>query len=70
MEKWKKEYEEIKVPEELKDKIEFSVHRAQREKRRRKRSIYKTFGSMAAVLAVVLILPNTSREAAAAISLK
>ena len=66
MEKWKKEYEEIKVPEELKDKIEFSVHRAQREKRRRKRSIYKTFGSMAAVLAVVLILPNTSREAAAA----
>lgn len=37
MEKWKKEYEEIKVPEELKDKIEFSVHRAQREKRRRKK---------------------------------
>lgn len=37
MEKWKKEYEEIKVPEELKNRIEFSVHRAQREKRRRKK---------------------------------
>ena len=66
MEKWKKEYEEIKVPEELKDRIEFSVHRAQREKRRRKRSIYKTFGSMAAVLAGVLIRPTNKRGGAAA----
>ena len=66
MEKWKKEYEEIKVPENLREKIEMSVHRAQKEKRRRRRRLYRTAGSMAAMLAVVLILPNTSREAAAA----
>lgn len=67
MEKWKKEYEEIKVPEELKGKMEAAILRAKKEKRKMKRTkLYKTFGSMAAVLVVALVVPNTSQTAAAA----
>lgn len=67
MENWKKEYEDIVIPENMMEKLEQSVERAKRDKKRAKRSSYrKTFGSMAAVLAIVLILPNTSQTAAAA----
>lgn len=67
MEDWKKEYENIAVPEELKGQIEEAVLRAQQNKKKiRKIHIWKTVGSAAAVLAIVLILPNTSRTAAAA----
>ena len=67
MEKWKKEYDNIKVPEEMREKLEQSINRAKKEKKRMKQlTLYKTFGSMAAVLAIVLILPNTSQTAAAA----
>lgn len=67
MEKWKKEYENIKVPEEMKDRIERAVKRAQKEKKRMRRmKMWKNVGSMAAVLAIVLILPNTSQKVAAA----
>ena len=62
MEDWKKEYDNIKVPEEMREKLEQSINRAKKEKKRMKKiTLYKTFGSMAAVLAIVLILPNTSR---------
>ena len=67
MEDWKKEYDNIKVPEEMREKLEQSINRAKEEKKRMKKiTLYKTFGSMAAVLASVLILPNTSQTAAAA----
>ena len=67
MEHWKKEYDNIKVPEEMREKLEQSINRAKEEKKRMKKiTLYKTFGSMAAVLAIVLILPNTSQTAAAA----
>lgn len=67
MEKWKKEYEEIKVPEAMKDKIEEAVGRAQNNKKKI-RGVYirKCMGSVAAVLAILFVLPNTSRTAAAA----
>lgn len=67
MEDWKKEYDNIKVPEEMREKLEQSINRAKEEKKRMKKiTLYKTFGSMAAVIAIVLILPNTSQTAAAA----
>ena len=67
MEDWKKEYDNIKVPEEMREKLEQSINRAKEEKKRMKKiTLYKTFGSMAAVLTIVLILPNTSQTAAAA----
>ena len=67
MEDWKKEYDNIKVPEEMREKLEQSINRAKEEKKRMKKiTLYKTFGSMAAVLAIVLIRPNTSQTAAAA----
>ena len=66
MEDWKKEYDNIKVPEEMREKLEQSINRAKEEKKRMKKiTLYNTFGSMAAVLAIVLILPNTSQTAAA-----
>ena len=34
MEKWKKEYEEISVPEEMRDRIEEAVKKAQQEKKK------------------------------------
>ena len=37
MEKWKKEYENIKVPEEMRERIERAVKRAQKEKKRMRR---------------------------------
>lgn len=66
MEKWKKEYEEIQVPEMLKERIEMSVYRAKKDKRRQQKRFIRAIGSMAAVLAVALILPNTSQEVSAA----
>lgn len=67
MEKWKEEYENIKVPEEMKEKVEEAVARAKKQKKKtRVVRIWKSAGSMAAVLAVVLFLPNTSQTAAAA----
>ena len=67
MEDWKKEYKEIKVPDEMKERMEQSIRRAKKEKRKvKKRKIWKTCVSAAAVLAIVLILPNTSQTAAAA----
>lgn len=64
---WKKEYEEIKVPENMKERIEASIARAKKDKRKVKKvKLWKTCTSAAAVLAIVLILPNTSQTAAAA----
>lgn len=67
MEKWKKEYENIKVPDNMTDKIEETVARAQRNKKKiRTVRMWKRMGSAAAVLVILLVLPNTSRTAAAA----
>lgn len=64
---WKKEYEEIKVPENMKERMEASIARAKKDKRKVKKvKLWKTCISAAAVLAIVLILPNTSQTAAAA----
>lgn len=64
---WKKEYEEIKVPENMKERMEASIARAKKDKRKIKKvKLWKTCTSAAAVLAIVLILPNTSQTAAAA----
>ena len=67
MEKWKREYDRIVVPEKGKEKMEEAVMRAKEKKERirRKRRI-RSVGSAAAVFAILLILPNTSRTAAAA----
>lgn len=67
MEKWKKEYESIRVPENLKDAVEEAAVRA-RQNKKKIRTIrrWKRMGSAAAVLAILLILPNTSQTAAAA----
>ena len=67
MKNWKKEYEEIKVPENMKERMEASIERAKMEKRKVKKiKLWKTCASAAAVLAIVLVLPNTSQTAAAA----
>ena len=64
---WKKEYEEIKVPENMKERMEASIERAKMEKRKVKKvKLWKTCASAVAVLAIVLVLPNTSQTAAAA----
>ena len=50
MEDWKKEYDNIKVPEEMREKLEQSIKKTKKEKKRMKKiTLYKTFGSMAAV---------------------
>ncbi len=67
MERWKKEYDSIKVPENMKEKMEEAVMRAKESKKRAKtKRIIRCAGSAAAVFAFLLILPNTSRTAAAA----
>lgn len=67
MKKWKKEYDRIVVPEHAKKKMEEAVMRAKESKKRAKRNrIIRYIGSAAAVFAILLILPNTSRTAAAA----
>lgn len=67
MKRWKKEYDRIVVPGEVKEKIEEAVLRARETKKRaRKRKVYRYAGSAAAVFALMLLLPNTSRTAAAA----
>ena len=46
MEDWKKEYDNIKVPEEMREKLEQSINRAKKEKKRMKKiTLYKTFGA-------------------------
>ena len=56
MEKWKEEYENIKVPEEMKERVEEAVMKAKEQKKKtRVVRIWKNVGSMAAVLAVVLL---------------
>jgi hypothetical protein len=67
MEKWKEEYKSIRVPEQMEEKLEEAVKKAQEEKKRTKTiNIWKKMGSVAAVLAILLILPNTSEAAASA----
>lgn len=66
MQKWKEEYENIKAPEEMKERIDASVERARRQKLKGRRRIVRIWGSAAAALAIVLILPNTSSSVAAA----
>lgn len=67
MEKWKKEYNEIVVPKEGLKKMEEAIMRARESKKRAERKrIIRYAGSAAAVFAILLILPNTSRTAAAA----
>lgn len=67
MVKWKKEYDEIVVPENVKEKIEEAVMRAKESKRKTRRMrTFRCVGSAAAVFAAILILPNTSQTVAAA----
>ncbi|MCI8993495.1 MAG: DUF3298 domain-containing protein [Eubacterium sp.] len=67
MEKWKREYENIKIPEHMKEKMEEAIILAKEKKKQKKRrQIFRVIGSTAAVFAVLLILPNTSRTMAAA----
>lgn len=67
MEKWKREYDQIAVPENVKERMEEAVMRAKESKKRiRKVRMIRMAGSAVAVFAVLLILPNTSRTAAAA----
>lgn len=67
MEKWKKEYEDIEIPNNMAEQVEAAVIRAQLSKKKVRRvHRWKYMGSAAAVLAILLILPNTSRTAAAA----
>lgn len=67
MEKWKREYDRIVVPENGKEKMEEAVMRAKETKNRgKKMQRIRSVGSAAAVFAVLLLLPNTSRTAAAA----
>lgn len=67
MEKWKKEYEDIEIPNNMAEQVEAAVIRAQLNKKKVRRvHKWKYMGSAAAVLAILLILPNTSRTAAAA----
>lgn len=67
MERWKREYDRIVVPDCVKEKMEEAVMRAKETKKRAKRrKVYRYIGSAAAVFALMLILPNTSRTAAAA----
>lgn len=67
MERWKMEYHNIQVPEEVKEKMEEAVKKAQEHKMKaRKRRTIRALGSAAAVVAIVLILPNTNRTVAAA----
>ena len=67
MERWKKEYKEIWVPEEVKDRIEDAVERARQQKKKvRTVKMWKHMSAAAAALAIVLILPNTSQPVAAA----
>lgn len=67
MEKWKREYDRIVVPEKGKEKMEEAVMRAKETKNRgKKMRRIRSVGSAAAVFAILLILPNTSRTAAAA----
>lgn len=67
MERWKKEYSEIVAPKEGLKKMEEAIMRARENKKRAERKrILRYAGSAAAVFAILLILPNTSRTAAAA----
>ena len=67
MNTWKKEYEEIMVPDQMREKVELGIQRARQEKRRRKKQrMIRTGTSIAASLAILLILPNTSQTVAAA----
>lgn len=67
MEKWKEEYDKIVVPETVREKMEEAVMRAKESKNRVKRNKrIRYIGSAAAVFAILLVLPNTSRTAAAA----
>ncbi|MCI8586552.1 MAG: DUF3298 domain-containing protein [Lachnospiraceae bacterium] len=67
MDRWKKEYSEIVVPENGRKKMEEAIMRAKESKKRAKRNrVFRYAGSAAAVFAILLILPNTSRTAAAA----
>lgn len=51
----------------MKERMEASIARAKKDKRKVKKvKLWKTCTSAAAVLAIVLILPNTSQTAAAA----
>lgn len=66
MERWKMEYREINVPKEVKEKMEEAVKRAQEQKKTGRRRIIRVVQGAAAVFAILLILPNTSQNVAAA----
>lgn len=67
MERWKMEYREINVPKEVKEKMEEAVKRAQEQKKKTgRRRIIRVVQGAAAVFAILLILPNTSQNVAAA----
>lgn len=67
MKRWKKEYDGIVVPEDLREKMEEAVMRGKETRKKVRRfKLYRYVGSAAAVFAILLILPNTSRTAAAA----
>ena len=67
MERWKTEYHNIQVPKEVREKMEEAIKRAQESKKKaKKRRTIRYLQSAAAVIAIVLILPNTSQTVAAA----
>lgn len=67
MEKWKEEYDTIMVPKEGRERMEKAIQKAKNEKRKAQRiRRFRYIGAAAAVFAVVFVLPNTSRTAAAA----
>ncbi len=67
MDMWKKEYEEIMVPDQMLEKVKLGIQRARQEKRRRRKlRVIKGCASAAAVMAILLVLPNTSQTVAAA----
>lgn len=67
MERWKTEYHNIQVPKEVREKMEEAIKRAQESKKKaKKRRTIRYLQSVAAVIAIVLILPNTSQTVAAA----
>lgn len=67
MKRWKTEYHNIQVPKEVREKMEEAIKRAQESKKKaKKRRTIRYLQSAAAVIAIVLILPNTSQTVAAA----
>lgn len=65
MEVLKKEYQNIKAPQEGMDKMESAIRRAKMDKRREKRKkMVRNWGIGAAAALVLVVLPNTNAQVA------